>query len=174
MRKVLLLVASLTLVLSACKENKEAKIEEVVEAVQEEVAPYDVKGVEFEDTALLSSSELLATYKSLKVGDTLDVKVKAKVNSVCQKKGCWMRLDLGEQESFVKFQDYGFFMPKDLAGTEVLVNGKVYVEETSVEDLKHYALDGGKSQEEIDAILAPELSYNFMSTGVLIPKEQVE
>ena len=47
-----------------------------------------------------------------------EVTVKAKVNAVCQVKGCWMTLvddDPGD-EIFVKFKDYGFFMPLDLSG----------------------------------------------------------
>ncbi|GAB5400496.1 MAG: hypothetical protein Aureis2KO_20810 [Aureisphaera sp.] len=172
MKRNLLFLFVLTIVLASCNSAKEKEAETPKSMGLEQATKYDLKGYRFEDNDLTSSSELLAAYKEMKVGDTIEMKVKAKVNSVCQKKGCWMRLDLGEEESFVRFKDYGFFMPKDLAGNEVLVNGLAYVEETSVEDLKHYAEDAGKPQEEIDAITEPELSYNFLSTGVLIPKEE--
>jgi hypothetical protein len=82
-----------------------------------------------------------------------------------------MNLDLGNDESaFVKFKDYGFFMPFNAAGSEVVVSGKAFVELTSIEDLKEYAKDAGKSQAAIDSIVAPEKKYSFMSDGVLIKK----
>ncbi|MBK6732010.1 MAG: DUF4920 domain-containing protein [Bacteroidetes bacterium] len=44
-------------------------------------------------------------------------KVKGTVTSVCQNKGCWMKLDLGNGESMrVTFKDYGFFVPKEKQG----------------------------------------------------------
>ncbi|MDC8006232.1 DUF4920 domain-containing protein [Aureisphaera galaxeae] len=171
MKRNLLFLFVTTCLLFSCNSAKEKEAETPKSLGLQQAETYDLKGYRFEDKDLASADELLTAYKAMKVGDTVEIKVKAKVNSVCQKKGCWMRLDLGDAESFVRFQDYGFFMPKDLAGDEVLVNGMAYVEETSVEDLKHYAEDAGKPQEEIDAITEPELSYNFLSTGVLIPKK---
>ena len=171
MKQNLLFLLVVVTLFAACNTAKEKDADTSKSMALEQAEQYDLKGYRFEDKDVVTSSELLAAYKEMKVGDSVEMKVKAKVNSVCQKKGCWMRLDLGEEESFVRFLDYGFFMPKDLAGAEILVNGKAYVEETSVEDLKHYAEDAGKPQEEIDAITEPELSYNFLSTGVLIPKK---
>jgi hypothetical protein len=40
----------------------------------------------------------------------------------------------------------------------------------TVEDLKHYAKDGGKSQAAIDSIIAPKVKYLLMADGVLIKK----
>ena len=49
-------------------------------------------------------------YKSMNVGDSINSKMIAKVNDVCQAKGCWMKLDLeDENEVMVKFKDYGFY-----------------------------------------------------------------
>jgi hypothetical protein len=106
--------------------------------------------------------------------DSVNVIMRAKVSEVCQAKGCWMNLvdpsGASAGEIFVQFQDYGFFMPKDLAGQEVIVEGKAYTEETSVEDLKHYAEDAGKSADEIAAITEPVTEKKFMATGVVIVK----
>ena len=108
-------------------------------------------------------------YKTMKVGDSIDSKITAKVNSVCQAKGCWMRLDLADgSEIMVKFKDYGFFMPKDIAGKEVIIEGKAYVNEVPVKELQHYAEDAGKSQEEIAQITEPEKTYSFEAEGVLL------
>jgi len=113
---------------------------------------------------------MLDKYETLEENDTINVTFKAPINSVCAKKGCWMRLDMGNgKESMVRFKDYGFFMPLDAKGN-VIVNGKAFVSKTSVEDLKHYAKDAGKTDAEIAAITKPEVTYSFVADGVLLEK----
>jgi hypothetical protein len=93
----------------------------------------------------------------------------AEVIEVCQAKGCWMTLKLENgEEAMVKFKDYGFFMPKDIAGKEVILNGKAFVNEVPVEEQRHYAEDAGKSKEEVAAITEPKKTYSFEADGVLI------
>lgn len=119
----------------------------------------------------ITNEEMLVQFDKLKPGDTLNIKFKSKINSVCQKKGCWMTLELPSgKEAFVKFKDYAFFVPKNAQNGEVIVNGKAYVSIESVEELKHYAKDEGKSQAAIDSIVAPKTNYSFMADGVLIKK----
>jgi hypothetical protein len=106
--------------------------------------------------------------------DSMEVKVSGKVESVCQSKGCWVNIiSTAHPESetmFVKFKDYGFFLPKDCAGQEVIMEGKAYREITTVEELRHYAEDEGKSVEEIEAITEPVEELKFMASGVLLKK----
>ncbi len=106
--------------------------------------------------------------------DTVKTQLKAKVESVCQVKGCWMNLvptaGTAEESIFVKFKDYGFFMPLDLTGSNVIVDGIAYREVTSVDELRHYAEDEGKSAEEIAAITEPEEELKFLADGVIILK----
>ena len=71
-------------------------------------------------------------------------------------------------EVFVKFKDYEFFMPLDLAGGTVIAKGFVSKELTTVEELRHYAEDEGKSKEEIAAITEPKEEYKMMASGVVI------
>ncbi len=119
----------------------------------------------------ITKDEMLTKYKSLKAGDTLDIKLATKINEICQNKGCWMTLDLGNDENaFVKFKDYGFFVPMNAQKREAIVEGKAFVEETSVAELKHYAEDEGKSANEIAKITAPKTEYKFLAHGVLIAK----
>lgn len=127
-------------------------------------------GEPFDTTGMISYTELLDKMDNT---DSLYAIVYGKVDAVCQTKGCWMDLlphdDAPvEKELFVQFKDYGFFMPKDLAGSEVAMEGYAYREITSVEDLRHYAEDEGLSQEDIDAITAPEVQVKFMASGVMI------
>lgn len=93
--------------------------------------------------------------------------MKAPVSEVCQVKGCWMTLGR-KGEMVVKFKDYGFFVPKDISGREVIVEGTAYREVTPVEELRHYAEDAGKSKEEIAAITEAKEELKFMATGVLV------
>ncbi|MAZ71992.1 MAG: DUF4920 domain-containing protein [Flavobacteriaceae bacterium] len=163
-------------VLVACNSNgkkTETEIETEVskENVSEELA-YQYFGDKITDKDALSKEEMYEKYKNLKPGDTAEVKFIAKVNSVCQSKGCWMRLDMGEEEAMIKFKDYGFFMPKDIAGDEVIVHGKAFVDEMSVEDQRHFAEDAGKSEEEIAAITAPKKTLSFTADGVLLAEKQ--
>ncbi len=101
--------------------------------------------------------------------DSLEIKLSVLINEACQKKGCWMNVDLGNgQQMMVRFKDYGFFVPKDCNGSKAIIEGIAYRETLSVEMLRHYAEDGGKSQEEIMAITKPETKLSFEANGVII------
>jgi hypothetical protein len=110
----------------------------------------------------------------LNSADTVKAVLRAKVSEVCQAKGCWMNIIDAASESedpiFVQFQDYGFFVPKDIAGQDVIIEGIAYKEVSTVEELRHYAEDAGKSAEEIAAIIDPVMEKKFMATGVLLLK----
>jgi Domain of unknown function (DUF4920) len=128
-------------------------------------------GDKFQPKKVLNEKQMLKKYKSLKKGDTVMVQFKSNIKEVCKKKGCWMQMDLSEgKKSFVKFKDYGFFVPLNADNSEAILNGKAFVNVVSVDELRHYAKDGGKSQAEINKITKPEVTYSFMADGVLIKK----
>ncbi len=165
MKKIVFLLA-FGVVLFSCK-NETKTTEENAEEVKKELA-YASFGMEINDADALSSERMMEHYKGLKAGDTVPAKMKAKIVDVCSKKGCWMTLDMdGENEVMVRFKDYGFFMPLNAEGN-VVVNGKAFVTETSVDELRHYAEDAGKSEEEIAAITEPKFEYRFEADGVLL------
>ncbi|HBK72564.1 MAG TPA: DUF4920 domain-containing protein [Flavobacteriaceae bacterium] len=117
----------------------------------------------------LAKEEMYTKFKSLKKGDTINVKFASTINKVCKKKGCWMRLDLGKGENtMVRFKNYGFFMPLDSENKEVIVSGKAYIDVISVKQLQHYAEDEGLSKEDIDKITEDKITFAIESTGVLI------
>ena len=85
-------------------------------------------------------------------------------------KGCWMTIDLENGEKMrVTFKDYGFFVPKDIAGQKVVIDGYAYNSITDVETLRHFAEDAGSPQEEIDAITEDKQEITFVANGVAIP-----
>ncbi len=167
MKHILVLMA-LGLILVSCKNKAETPHKTLDEVDQQ--PSYISIGMAIDDAYVLETDAILETYKNLKIGDTITTKMNAEIIEVCANKGCWMTLDLKNQEQImVKFKDYGFFMPLDAKG-EVIVNGKAFISETSVEELKHYAEDAGKSEAEIAAITAPKLEYHFEADGVLLKK----
>ena len=154
---IFLFIASLVLI--SCKNETKENTEDVA---------YASFGDKITAEEVMTQDEIIEKYKSLKVGDTAYVKFTSTVNEVCQTKGCWMKLDLGEDEALVRFKDYGFFVPKNIAEREVIVNGKAYVSEMSVEDQRHYAEDAGKTPEEVEAITEVKRTLSFEADGVLV------
>lgn len=170
MKRLLVFAAVLSIALSSCKVEKKGE-KSTTNDTEVQKIEYASFGEKITDAEAISADEMRAKFKNLKAGDTLNVKFASTINEVCKKKGCWMKLDLGEeQESMVRFKDYGFFMPLNADAKEVVVNGKAYVTEISVDELQHYAKDAGKSEEEIAQITEPKYTYAFEADGVLIKK----
>ncbi len=167
MKKVLCILAIAGAVV-ACK-NKQAENDSLPDA-HETAVTYHPYGEGITAEGAMSEAEMAEKFKNLKSGDTLNVKFSSEVKEVCQNKGCWMKIDLDGDVGMVRFKDYAFFMPKDIAGQEVIVAGKAYIEEMSVEDQRHYAEDAGKTPEEIAAITEPKTTFAFEANGVLIPE----
>jgi hypothetical protein len=96
-------------------------------------------------------------------------KITGKVVEVCTKKGCFMKLSQENGEPvMVRFTEYAYFMPQNIVGKKVVVEGTAKVSETSVERLRHYAKDAGKSKEEIAKIKKPKKDVQIMADGVLV------
>lgn len=165
MKPITLLIICL-LVLNSCKKKSEETPEP--EQTTEKIA-YASFGNEIIADDAITSKSMLEHYKSMNLGDSINSKMTATVKDVCQAKGCWMKLDLEDgNEVMVKFKDYGFFVPKDIAGKEVIVNGQAFVNEVPIDELRHYAEDAGKTAEEIAQITTPKRTFSFEADGVLL------
>lgn len=168
MKKTILLAGLLLSLMSCNDKSKKQEGAETAEAVKTE---YAVFGDSITSEGAITKEDMFAKFKDLKEGDTINLKFKSNIKDVCQKKGCWMTMDLADgKETFVKFKDYAFFVPMNAMNQEAIVNGKAFVNIETVERLKHYAKDGGKTQAEIDSITQPKVTYSFMADGVLISK----
>lgn len=144
---------------------------EILPAAKDNSGDFAAFGDKIAADKALTKEQMYSKYKNLKAGDTVAVKFKTQIKDVCQKKGCWMSLQLPEEkESFVKFKDYAFFVPLNATGQDAIVSGKAFVSETSVAQLRHYAKDGGESEAEINKITEPKRTYGFLADGVLISK----
>ena len=128
----------------------------------------NVFGENIENDKIMSNKQLILLYDE---DSKFNTKFEATVFDVCQMKGCWMRLDLGDNKKvLVNFKDYGFFVPKDISGKNVIVSGEAFKKIISVDELKHYASDRGESEEKIASIDKPEIVYSLIANGVkLLP-----
>ncbi|WP_375445065.1 DUF4920 domain-containing protein [uncultured Fibrella sp.] len=101
----------------------------------------------------------------------MPAKVEGTVESVCKVKGCWMKVNTTDGQTMrVSFKDYGFFVPKDIVGKTVVMQGTAKQTLTPVDELRHYAEDAGKSKEEIAKITEPEKALTFVADGVIVKK----
>ncbi len=163
MKKIVYSLA-IVLALSSCQKKEEVK-------ATDKAVEFAKFGDTISQNGAITKEALFDKYKTMKEGDTLEVKFTSKINAVCQKKGCWMTLALPDNnEAFVKFKDYAFFVPKNANDNEAIVRGKAFVSIESIDDLKEYAKDAGESKEAIDSIKTPKTTYSFMAEAVLIKK----
>lgn len=159
--KFLLLLSAIMITFSCFSQDKNTG----------KIDTYFSVGEEVDMSHILTSRKMQERYQNLKVGDTLNVTFRGDVASVCKEKGCWMKIALEDgQEVMIKFRDYAFFVPKDIENRKVIVEGKAYVTEMSVEDQRHYAEDSGKSAQEVKAITQPAITLSFLADGVKIKK----
>ena len=107
---------------------------------------------------------------SEKIQDNFEItNISGQIIDVCPKKGCWMNVKVNTDTVFVKFKDYGFFVPKTgIEGKHILMSGNIFRDTISVERLRHYAEDAKKSKEEIELIKVPEYKINMIANAVAI------
>ncbi|MDM1295425.1 DUF4920 domain-containing protein [Sphingobacterium sp. N143] len=109
--------------------------------------------------------------KELKGKNVYTGKFQGKVIEVCKKKGCFMTLQRdGDEPIMVRFKDYGFFMPSDIVGKTVIVEGIAKKKEIAVASLQHTAKDLGKTQAEISQITQSKKDISIVADAVLVVK----
>ncbi|MEM6321887.1 MAG: DUF4920 domain-containing protein [Bacteroidota bacterium] len=160
------LLFCLSISIFACSSTPEGKAQLADDGTVEAVS----FGEEIDQTNAISYDEMV---DKMAGSDSLNTKVVGTVEGVCQVKGCWINIvseNPDQPSMFVKFKDYGFFMPKDISGKKVVMEGYAFKEVTPVEELRHYAEDEGKSEAEIAAIVEPKEELKFLASGVLLLK----
>ena len=120
----------------------------------------------------ISINNIIDFKKVKKLSETqpvIDTKIEGTILSTCPKKGCWMQVKVKEDTILVRFKDYGFFVPKSGAENKrVIMQGQAKQDTISVDLLRHYAEDAGKSVKEIEKITQPEYKISFLADGVII------
>lgn len=65
-----------------------------------------------------------------------------RVTQVCQKQGCWFMIEDEGLAARVMIKDHAFAVPKDAQGRAV-VYGRLFRQNLSLDDARHYAADSG-------------------------------
>lgn len=95
-----------------------------------------------------------------------EVLVATRIAKVCQKKGCFFVATQGAATARVSFKDYGFFIPTDSGGKDVLLLGTFSRTSVSKEEAEHYASDLGEATDS-----SPEdFQYSIVASAVQIPR----
>ena len=123
-------------------------------------------GENIEEGSIIENSKIQNLFLAK---EKFNAKLKAKVTDVCQMKGCWMKLEIGdEKDIMVNFKDYSFFVPKNIIGKKVIVSGEAFKRNISVDELKHYARDRGENESAISLIVEPKEIYSLTAKGVIL------
>ncbi len=130
----------------------------------EQTADSETFGSPFDETAPLVKLEAIAGDGQAWVGQS--VRVVASVSEVCQKKGCFFIAREGQSIVRVSFKDYGFFVPTDIGGKRVALNGEVVAREVSADEAKHFAEDLGTAAGSVK----PGMTYEIVATSVRVPR----
>ncbi len=121
--------------------------------------------------AVLSADEMDDVFEKLEIGDTADIVFSTKIDAVCQKKGCWMDVELvDDYVARVTFLDYGFFVPLNSAGSEAIIKGKAFWKSDTAAEKRHYAEDAGEEFDESELAMADDYAPHIVATGVLLKK----
>lgn len=155
-------ILSASIFIAACSANQENK--ETNEEKSTPVMAYFGDSISTDEAVNADQIPALLNDK-----DSVHLKVSGTIEEVCQKKGCWMKMNIGQDKAMmVRFKDYGFFVPKDAAGKSLVMEGYAFKDTIPVADLRHYAEDAGKTKEEIEKITEPEIRISFESNGLII------
>lgn len=127
-----------------------------------------VSGMNFGKAVSKSKAKSVAKTMKKLGAEEKQVKIKATVTEVCKAEGCWIRIASDNGPVLVRMKDHSFLVPLSLKGKEVVISGTGKIQETSVDMLKHYAEDAGKSAEEIAKITEPKREVIIQAEGVLV------
>ena len=95
-----------------------------------------------------------------------EVMVETRIAKVCQKKGCFFVAQEGASTARVTFKDYGFFIPTDSGGKNVVLLGTFSRKSVSKEQAEHYAADLGEK-----AAAEPEkFEYSIVASAIKVPR----
>ena len=123
-------------------------------------------GTVYGSTRALTTAPLTLEHATAEANVGRTLAVKAPAAEVCQHKGCWMVLTEGSRSIRVTFRDYAFFVPKDIAGRTVVVEGVLSRRLLSADEAKHYDEESGAGSTPTPG---PREEWSLVATSVLVP-----
>lgn len=159
---IVFLFGGLTLAQAQDTQNQQQEVIQLSDPV-EQTDEFRVFGSSFEEEGeILPVDSVIADSRQY---DGQRVKAEGTIKQVCQKKGCFFMLESSGVQARITFKDYGFFIPTNTAGLQVMVDGTFAIKELSEEQAKHYAEDAG---EDAESISGPQQEYTLVATSVKI------
>ncbi len=116
----------------------------------------------------ISVDQLFSMMQSKKENKEMNVKLKGVVTQVCEKEGCWIKVQSPDGSMMVKMKDHKFVVPMVLNGKTIVIDGIADEKLTTVEQLRHFAEDAGKSKEEIAKIKNAKREITVQAKGILV------
>jgi hypothetical protein len=127
------------------------------------------KGVVYGNAPVTAEAISVNDLQAKMANGVFEGQITGKVKEVCQTMGCWMKIEKADGTTLmVKTKAHKFFMPKDIVGKTVLIEGVAEVKEETEAKRKHYAEDAGKSKEEIAKIKGASKEVQFTASGVKV------
>jgi hypothetical protein len=163
--KTPILLIALIIFFASCENQQNQRTNSDIKVVEGEIF-----GNKITENNILSSKLLSLQMKN---NEPLELKLKGRINAVCQGSGCWLNMDIGNGETVhVTFKNEAFTLPKDITGKTAIIDGIAITEIVSVEMQKRMAQKEGKAQVEIDAITKPLIEYYFEAEGVTLLNDE--
>ena len=170
------LLAVALVALLGCGDATEETASEQAAAESTQEAPTVLEhAVEMPDGSAVAGAPLATDATEASLDDVLShpedydgqlVRLTVPIDQVCQSSGCWMIIGDEQTQSRVTFLDYGFFVPKDVAGRTAELDVRVERSTMSVEEARHYASE--TEGEDPEAITEPVETISIVATGVRI------
>ncbi len=158
MKKYILVLGVFTLVLASCFDPSKKNL-------AGEYAEYGTYKVEMANA--ISVEKMVADFRTNE-NKTASYTIHANIDEVCAKAGCWINIkqEGAKDNMMVRFKDH-FTIPTDTKiGTMAYLHGDLFMDTVSVDMLRHYAEDAGKSQDEIEKITQPLMTMGFIADGI--------
>ncbi len=122
-------------------------------------------GGEITQSEVTTLEKVVSDYKTYK-GKV--VTLEATPKKVCQKSGCWMVLQDGDQMVRTLFKDYGFSVPAHIVGKKVRVQGQMEQKKISAATLRHFMKDEGRKMADIQKVKTGAVKFQFIADAVEI------
>jgi hypothetical protein len=128
------------------------------------------KGVVYGTTVIESDDVIKVSDLESKMNNGVyQGKISGKVTEVCKTMGCWIKIEKADGTAMmVKSKEHGFFMPQDLVGRTVVIEGTASEKTVSEDKRRHYAEDAGKSKDEVKKIKGSVKEVQFVASGVKV------
>ncbi|MCC5931415.1 MAG: DUF4920 domain-containing protein [Cyclobacteriaceae bacterium] len=139
---------------------------------QEEDNDYELSfyGEKIEQLSVVAAADVRG---KLETADSVELQVEGIITEVCKKKGCWMKIDMGNGESLtVRFKDYGFFVPVESQGKIAVIDG-VLKKEINEHHGHHHDHDHKEGEACHQDENVSEFVFNFTAKGVILKEDKI-